>query len=200
MITTQEYRAYLTGRIRERIAGLLSNLDTFESIGLARLANRLDVAAKQATTRQAGAHLANVLRHLNHMAEKRNPDRFAIYRNRLIDIYAGQEWQKRYTDAEALAFVPPDIRGYLKRLERKLGRVDYREPWFKLLDFYGHTCLCCGIHAQDTPEGGLTRDHIKPRALGGTDHISNIQPLCRACNALKADNEIDLRTSVPDWF
>lgn len=34
----------------------------------------------------------------------------------------------------------------------------------------------------------LTKDHIKPKAKGGTDELSNFQPMCARCNAAKGDN------------
>lgn len=43
----------------------------------------------------------------------------------------------------------------------------------------GGCCLRCGT-AED-----LTLDHIVPWSLGGSDDISNLQTLCRRCNASK---------------
>lgn len=40
----------------------------------------------------------------------------------------------------------------------------------------------CAICKENRP---LTKDHIKPLSLGGTDYIENIQPLCRSCNSKK---------------
>jgi 5-methylcytosine-specific restriction endonuclease McrA len=40
-------------------------------------------------------------------------------------------------------------------------------------------CVRCGSIVD------LTADHIVPRSRGGTDHLTNIQVLCRSCNSRK---------------
>lgn len=53
------------------------------------------------------------------------------------------------------------------------------QEWRDLQEKYGHRCAFC------KRETDLTRDHIVPVSKGGTDDISNIQPLCRPCNSRK---------------
>ena len=48
----------------------------------------------------------------------------------------------------------------------------------------GGFCNGCAEHFQPR---NMTVDHIIPRAKGGTDHVSNLQLLCGACNSLKGD-------------
>jgi diadenosine tetraphosphate (Ap4A) HIT family hydrolase len=47
-------------------------------------------------------------------------------------------------------------------------------------------CEACGVTANQTQ---IDVDHIVPRATGGSNDISNLQALCRTCNAQKRDRD-----------
>jgi 5-methylcytosine-specific restriction endonuclease McrA len=65
------------------------------------------------------------------------------------------------------------------------------EEFEALCDAYGNTCLACGA-----TEAVLEADHVVPLTKGGSDDISNIQPLCGSCNRKKFVNIIDYRPST----
>ena len=50
---------------------------------------------------------------------------------------------------------------------------------------YGEQGGYCNGCEEHFPPRNFTVDHIVPRAKGGTDHISNLQLLCGACNSTK---------------
>lgn len=73
---------------------------------------------------------------------------------------------------------------HLRKL-RNGGRYT-RAEWNALCDWFGNVCLCCGANS-------FTVDHVIPSAQGGVNSISNLQPLCRECNARKFTKTTDYR-------
>lgn len=75
--------------------------------------------------------------------------------------------------------------GNLRRV-REIHAIGAHEEqdWLRLVKACGGCCLRCG---------GLeiTKDHIVPLARGGTNSLSNLQPLCRSCNSWKGTKTID---------
>lgn len=53
------------------------------------------------------------------------------------------------------------------------------KEWQDMKERFNNKCAIC---FQDKP---LTKDHIIPLSKGGSDYITNIQPLCKNCNSKK---------------
>lgn len=66
------------------------------------------------------------------------------------------------------------------------------DEWISLLEEYGHRCLACGTSKN------ITVDHIIPLSRGGSNAISNIQPLCFKCNLHKGTHVVDYRWRAHD--
>ena len=101
------------------------------------------------------------------------------WRERNIDIFRACQARRRGREYSATGFYTAS-------------------EWRNLCVSYDNTCLCCGTHADDTPEKKLSRDHVIPLSKGGSNNISNIQPLCLKCNLKKGDKATDYRTR-PVW-
>lgn len=78
-----------------------------------------------------------------------------------------------------------------ERLKAKAGKGWRPSEWDALVALYRNLCLKCRKKFRK-----LTADHVIPLVRGGRHHISNIQPLCRRCNASKGVKIIDFRITV----
>lgn len=111
---------------------------------------------------------------------------YAIYRKDVMPPWEQQRWTGGVSNAEAhrrWKAKNPGRMAHLKAMryarERNAEGSYTFEEWEKLKAQFGNKCAFC------RKETKLTRDHIIPLSKGGTNYISNIQPLCRSCNSKK---------------
>lgn len=79
----------------------------------------------------------------------------------------------------------PEISG----IDYQRGTLYGAEVWEYLLEKFNRKCFYCG--AKDVP---LEKEHILPKAKGGTNRVDNLTVSCRDCNIEKGNrhpNEID---------
>lgn len=74
-----------------------------------------------------------------------------------------------------------ELKGRNKRIADNGGHHS-NEQWEQMKKEYNFTCPSC---LRKEPEIKLTRDHIVALIQGGSNDISNIQPLCQSCNTKK---------------
>jgi 5-methylcytosine-specific restriction endonuclease McrA len=174
-----------------------------------RAANRETILAQKRAHWAANHEQINAERRDEHAA---NPER-----RRVTDrAYYAANREKRAADARAYRAANRDKlrafnRAYYKRFPQKFFESANRRrvrkaqapgshtetEWEALKTEYGYTCLCCG---KREPEIKLTRDHITSLNEGGSDDISNIQPLCKSCNSKKSTQMIDYRSGWKQKF
>ena len=97
---------------------------------------------------------------------------------------------------------PDKVREYVRN-RRALEQNAVGSFTFEQFKTLGNICLCCGRNESELAAVGLllVPDHVIPLALGGSNNISNIQPLCHAgsnggrggCNGRKHAKYIDYR-------
>ncbi len=116
--------------------------------------------------------------------------------------YDKERERRRYQTEKRKAFLAANLKRWRRQnpqkmavqLARRRARKLNAEGAFTVEEFealcekYGNLCLRCG--AKDVL---LTPDHVVPLSLGGSNLISNIQPLCGRCNTWKNIKVVDYR-------
>ncbi len=128
-----------------------------------------------------------------------NSDRVAAYkreyyeRNREEVIARSEEWDENNAE-KVKQFKANNSRK--RKAAKYASRGNFTAKEFEeLCERYGNKCLCCG-----DAEALLEADHVVPLTRGGSDDISNIQPLCGSCNRKKFVNIVDYRMSEDVLF
>lgn len=67
-----------------------------------------------------------------------------------------------------------------------------RVAWPVIVAHYGSRCLCCGA------DRTLCMDHVIPLSANGPNLLTNLQPLCRACNTFKGSCPVPDKDYRPD--
>lgn len=75
---------------------------------------------------------------------------------------------------------------------KQAGGSHTQEQWEALKAKYNYKCAHCGEKKK------LVRDHILEVCLGGSDDITNIQPLCYKCNFQKEINRQKAKVGGPN--
>lgn len=171
-----------------------------------RATNREKILAQKRAHWAANRERINAERRAQHATNpepQRAADRAYYASNREKRIAYGRAYRAANPDkiralnhAYRLSF-PDKIRAITNRRRTRKAQAEgshTEAEWEALKAFYNYTCLRCG---KREPEVALTRDHVVPLSQGGSDWITNLQPLCPICNSTKNEKIIDYRTYWP---
>ena len=113
----------------------------------------------------------------------------------------------KYSIGEVFEYIDASPRGGA-RISFHGDSIHMRGPRMLNFRLHGIVCVSCGMRGaffakeqfgDDDPHLNLygfnkqgseilmTRDHIRPKAKSGTNHLFNLQPMCFTCNNGKAD-------------
>jgi 5-methylcytosine-specific restriction endonuclease McrA len=101
-----------------------------------------------------------------------------------VDAWLATDVEELFPPPEMPASIKPMIRAWRMKLN---GGSHTEEQWEALCAKHGDRCLRCRRKRK------LTKDHVVPVAMGGSDDISNLQPLCQQCNSSKGARYVDYR-------
>jgi 5-methylcytosine-specific restriction endonuclease McrA len=105
-----------------------------------------------------------------------------------------REYARRYRTTEKGKIVNQIGQRKIQAKRKKAEGTHTTQEWLDLKTLYGNRCLRCGTHESNL-DRLLEEDHIVPLSKGGSNWISNIQPLCHNCNGMggKGTSTIDYR-------
>lgn len=125
-----------------------------------------------------------------------------------LPIHPKLERKEKLSLEEVLPFVKFSEKGTSKKVYNgdviKMDSLRYQ-----LFSLKGVVCVNCGVSGSffakeknlkdksyhlnlyginsEGVEVMLTKDHILPKSLGGSNDLSNLQPMCKICNELKGN-------------
>ena len=106
----------------------------------------------------------------------------ATWVNRLSKAYPITQLAVEHVKFDTQLMENPEISG----VEYQRGTLYEAELWEYLLEKFDRKCFYCGT--KDVP---LEKEHILPRAKGGTDQADNLTISCRPCNIEKGNRHPD---------
>ena len=109
--------------------------------------------------------------YLQEQKRKRDIEYAKTERGKKVNLRAAAKYRK--TEKGVMA------RKVTKALRRSVSGSFTRDDLVNRFAQYGNKCAHCGSAEH------ITVDHIVPISRGGTNHIDNIQPLCKSCNSRK---------------
>ncbi|RKU10827.1 HNH endonuclease [Candidatus Poribacteria bacterium] len=98
--------------------------------------------------------------------------------NRLSKIYPISRLAVEHVKFDTQLMENPEISG----VAYQRGTLFEAEVWEYLLEKFGRKCFYCG-----TKNVPLEKEHILPKAKGGTNRVSNLTVSCRDCNIKKGN-------------
>jgi len=128
---------------------------------------------KESSYKRKKRHFCKIECYANYRREIMPPEEQPTWRGGVTNTEAHRRWKVK--NPERMAHLK--ARRYAR--ERGADGEHTLEEWENLKEQHRYLCAFCG------EEKPLTKDHIIPLSMGGTDYISNIQPLCRGCNSRK---------------
>src|SRR6266496_3378783 len=141
-----------------------------------RIENSARVNARRRELHAAKAPEKNAARRLIYsLNPARILDQMRAHRQANIERERERERARYYAEKDRYVAQARNRKARKKAAEGSFSASEWRE----LKRRYDYRCLRCD---RSEPDIQLTPDHVIPLARGGSNYITNIQPLCLECN------------------